>query len=264
MATRVKIVSKKKFKNPVLITGLPGIGLVGKICVDYLLKQFKPEKIALVMSDSFPPSVHTQNGLIGVIQDEIFYCKISQRDFLFLAGPVQPLLDARSTASAEHYEFSESLIKAVHALGVRQIFTLAGINVGNQRLTSEPHVVVSATSKKLLDEFKKFGAFSSKGDGLISGAAGLLLGLGKEHGIEGVCLMGETSVSLVYGDHGAAKKVLELLTRRFGWKINMKAIETESKNIELAFSQLTKQLEEQQEAQIAGDKPGPGGLTYVR
>lgn len=264
MATRVKIVSKKKFKTPVLITGLPGIGLVGKICVDYLLKQFKCERVAIVYSDSFPPSIHTQNGLVELIQDEVFYCKVGKQDFLFLAGPVQPLLDARSTASAEHYEFSESLIKAFHALGVKQVFTLAGINVGNQRLTTEPRVVVSATNKKVLDEFKKTGAFASKGDGLISGAAGLLLGIGKEHGMQGACLMGETSVSLVYGDHGAAKKVLEMLSKRFNWKINMKAIEEESKNIELAFSQLSKQLEEQQEAQGGSDKPGPGGLSYVR
>ena len=38
MPTTVKMLSDKKFKNAVLFTGLPGIGLVGKIAVDYLLK----------------------------------------------------------------------------------------------------------------------------------------------------------------------------------------------------------------------------------
>lgn len=262
MATQIKIVSKKKLKNPVLFTGLPGIGLVGKICVDYLLKQFKPERIAVVVSDSFPPSIHTQNGLIELIQDELVHCKIAGKDYLFLAGPVQPYLDARTGSSQEHYEFSESILKAAKALGVKQVFTLAGINIGDQRLTKEPHVIVSATSKKLLDEFKKAGAFPSEHDGLISGAAGLLLGLGKGHGMEGACLMGETNASLVYGDHGAAKKVLELLSIKFGWKIKMEAIDQESKNIEKAFTQLAKQIEEQQ--QSVSDKPGPGGLSYVR
>ncbi len=244
------------------MSGLPGIGLVGKICVDYLLKQYKYDKIAAVYSDSFPPSVHTQNALIEMIADDIVYSKIGKKDVLFLAGPVQPFLDTRIGNSAEHYEFAQSVLKAAQALGVKQIFTLAGINIGNQRMTSEPRVVVSATNKKLLDEFKKLGAYSGVSEGLISGAAGLLLGLGKEYGIEGACLMGETTVSLVYGDPGAAKKVLEILSKKFSWKIDMKAIEAESKNIEKAFVQLNKQLQEQTEAQASADKPGP--LTYVR
>lgn len=261
MVTRIKIVSKKKFKNPVLVTGLPGIGLVGKICVDYLLKQLKSERVAVITSDAFPPSVHTQKGVIELIQDEIFYCKITGKDYLFLAGPVQPHLDMRIGGSAEHYEFAESIVKAVKSLGVKQIFTLAGVNIGEQRLTQEPNVVVSATSKALLETFKKSGAVASEQEGLISGAAGLLLGLGIEHGLEGVCLMGETNASLVYGDHGAAKKVLDLLSKRFAWKIKMEAIDKESKNIEKAFTQLAKQLEEQQ---IGPEKPGSGGLSYVR
>jgi len=88
------------------------------------------------------------------------------------------------------------------------------------------------------------------------------LGLGKGNGMDGACLMGETNASLVYGDHGAAKKVLELLSIKFGWKIKMEAIDQESKNIEKAFTQLAKQIEEQQQA--VSDKPGPGGLSYVR
>jgi len=255
------MVSKKTFKSPVLFTGLPGIGLVGKISVDYLLKQFKHERVAVVQSDSFPPSVHTQNSIIEPIQDEIVYCKINGQDCLFLAGPVQPYLDARSNSSVEHYEFAYSILEAVQKMGVKQIFTLAGINVGDQRLTVEPRVVVSATNQKLLEEFKKAGAFVSKQDGLISGAAGLLLGLGMDYGVQGACLMGETSASLVYGDPGSAKKVLELLSKRFGWKINMQAIEKESQNIEKAFTQLVKNLEEQQGE---AEKPSKGGLSYVR
>ncbi|MBU0636409.1 PAC2 family protein [Candidatus Micrarchaeota archaeon] len=261
MATRITVLKKKEFKNPILLTGLPGIGLVGKICVDYLLKQFKHEIIAVIISDAFPPSVHTQNALIQPIQDEIVYCKIKDQDFLFLAGPVQPHLDVRFGGSMEHYEFAESILVTVKKMGVKQIFTLAGINIGEQRLTVEPKVIVSATNQKLVNQFKKDGAFTAKHDGLISGAAGLLLGLGKEQGIEGACLMGETNPSLVYGDHGAAKKVLELLSKHFDWKVNMQAIDKESQGIEKAFTQLAKQLEEQHQH---SDKPGPDGLTYVR
>ena len=69
--------------------------------------------------------------------------------------------------------------------------------------------------------------------------------------------MGETNARLIYGDPGAAKTVLELIIKRFGFSVEMKKMEQESKEIEKAFSQLNEQLEDQE------DSP-PSGLTYVR
>ncbi len=40
--------------NPVLIEGLPGLGLVGKIALRYLIKQLKAKKIAYLYSPHFP------------------------------------------------------------------------------------------------------------------------------------------------------------------------------------------------------------------
>ena len=95
-------------------------------------------------------------------------------------------------------------------------------------------------------------------EGLISGAAGLVLGLGKNNGIEGACIMGETNAKLIYGDHGSAKKILELLVKKYGFKIDMGRIEKDAKEIETSFSQLAKQLETTEE-------PFPSeGLSYVR
>ncbi len=258
MATKVVFLKKKEFNEPVLLTGLPGIGLVGKICVDYLLKQFKAEKIAELTSDSFPPSVHTFDSQIELIRDELHYCSINGKDFLFLSGPVQPSLDFHFGSAQEHYEFARAIVEAVAPLGVKNIFTLAGINVGEQRMIKEPQIVAAATSKKLLAELKKLGAITQSQDGLISGAAGLILGIAKEKGIEGACLMGETNASLIYGDHGAAKNLIEFLVKMLGFSVKMEEIEKESKNIEKAFMQLAKQFEQEEE------KPPGGGLSYVR
>ncbi len=258
MPTRVVFLKKKKVSSPVLFVGLPGIGLVGKICVDYFLKQLKTEKIAEVYSDSFPPTVHTKEGQIELITDQLYYFRQGGKNFLFLAGPVQPSLDFRSGGSEEHYNFAEVIIEAVKALGVKQVYTLAGINIGDKRMEKEPDVVVAATSKRLLEEFTALGAKSDKKEGLISGAAGLILGIGMQHGIEGACLMGETNAKLVYGDHGAAKKLIELLVKKFGFKVDMQAIEREAKNIEEAFQKLAEQFEEVEE------KLPPEGPSYVR
>ena len=258
MATNIVFLKKPKLSNAVLLTGLPGIGLVGKISVDYLLKQFKAEKIALVFSDSFPPSVHTKNALIELIHDEVYTFKFKGRDFVFLAGPVQPSLDFRVGSALEHYEFASKIVEVAKTMGVKQIFTLAGINVGGKRMEKQPRVVVAATSKELISSFKELGAKADKKEGLISGAAGLILGIAKENGIEGACLMGETNANLVYGDHGSAKKLVELLVKKFGFDIDMKDIEKESKEIEKAFTQLAQQLEQPE------DDDSKSSPSYVR
>ena len=82
------------------------------------------------------------------------------------------------------------------------------------------------------------------------------MGLGKEEGIEGSCLMGETNARLVYGDPGAAKKLVEILVKRFGFRVDMERMDNEAKEIEKAFADLSKQFEEHDE--------GPANLTYVR
>ena len=259
MGTKVKFFKKQKFNNAILFAGLPGIGLVGKIAVDYLLRQIKAVKVGEITSDSFPPSVHTKDGLVDLIKDEIFYFKNKSKDFLFISGPVQPALDIRSTSMAEHYEFAETIVREVKKAGVKEIYTLAGINIGDKRMVKEPKIIIAATSKKILAEWKKVGVITDRPEGLISGAAGLLLGLAKENGIEGACLMGETNAKLIYGDQGAAKKVLELLIRKYGFKINMNKIQKEAKEIELSFSALAKQLEGQEETEQPSE-----GISYVR
>ncbi len=258
MATHIAFAKKEKLSNPVLFVGLPGIGLVGKICVDYFLKQFKTGLLAEIYSDSFPPAVHTKQGEIELIKDQLFSFKHGKRHVLFLAGPVQPSLDFRAGSGEQHYDFAETIIQAVKKLGVKQVFTLAGINIGDKRMGKQPNVVVAATNKKILEEFKKLGAKSDQQEGLISGAAGLLLGIAQQHGLEGACLMGETNAKLVYGDHGAAKKLIELLVKKFGFKVNMQGIEREAKNIEAAFEKLARQFEEVEEKMPAD------GPSYVR
>jgi uncharacterized protein (TIGR00162 family) len=260
MPTRILVTKKVQLSDATLLVGLPGIGLVGKIAVDYLLKQLKTEKVAEVLSDSFPPSIHTKDSKIFLIKDEIFHVNYKGKDFLILSGPVQPTLDFKVGSSHEHYEFAETLVSFFKSVGVTEIITMAGLNVGDNRLNKKPEVVVAGTDDEVIELWKKFGAKEDKKEGLISGAAGLLVGIGKLHSIKGACLMGETNPQLVYGDQGSAKQVIELISKRFNLKLKMKSIEKDAKSIEKAFKELTTNLHEQQEVEEKMD----GNLTYVR
>jgi proteasome assembly chaperone (PAC2) family protein len=74
-------------------------------------------------------------------------------------------------------------------------------------------VFVAATSPRLAQEFMDKGAvIYSKGR--IVGATGLMLGLAKERGLEGLCLLGATSGFRT--DRGAGFSVFKFLMKALG------------------------------------------------
>src|SRR3989344_7209715 len=82
----------KKQKNAILIEGLPGMGNIGKIAVDFLIDSLKAEKICEIYSSSFPHSVFiNEDNLVELPKIEIFYKKQKKRDILFLGGDIQPM-----------------------------------------------------------------------------------------------------------------------------------------------------------------------------
>ena len=67
MNFNLKHVAKPKIKDPILIEGLPGIGNVGKIAVDFLVETIKAKKIIEISSHRFPHSVFiNEKNLIDV------------------------------------------------------------------------------------------------------------------------------------------------------------------------------------------------------
>ena len=80
--------------NPILIEGLPGIGNVGKVAVDFLIEQLRPKKIYSFFSYSFPHSVYVnEKNLVELPTIELYYkqYKGKKNDLLLLAGDIQPL-----------------------------------------------------------------------------------------------------------------------------------------------------------------------------
>ncbi len=260
MVTKIEVIASKKLKNPILMVGLPGIGLVGKIAVDYVVNELKPKAklYAKVISDSFPPAVHTKNGILNLISDEIYLYSTKTRDYLFLIGPVQPSLMMPISAT-QHYEFSETIASFLKKQNVKEIYTFAGINVGQKRLNTKPSVMVVSSDQKTKEKIEKKKINNlvfdkTKTDALISGVAGLLVGVAyNNHKISGCCFMGETDQKLVFGDQGSAKCVLQVISKLVDFKFDMKKIDKEAKKIESSFSEITskiKEIEQKKEAPV--------------
>ena len=48
--TRIHELTQIQLKEPVLIQGLPGLGYVGKVAVDYFIEKLKPKKMGELYS----------------------------------------------------------------------------------------------------------------------------------------------------------------------------------------------------------------------
>lgn len=77
------VLSRVKMKDPVLIEGLPGIGNVGKIAVDFLVENLKAKAIVEIRSHHFPHSVFVnEDNLIDLPVLMLYHKKIRGKDFL--------------------------------------------------------------------------------------------------------------------------------------------------------------------------------------
>ena len=178
-----------------------------------------------------------RDGTIKLVNNELYYWKArkkGQRDLIILTGDYQGL------SSEGQYELSDTILNIVEALGVKQIFTLGGYGLGRE--IEKPRVLGAATSRNLVKKLKKYDVVfreNEPGGGII-GASGLLIGLGKLRGIEGVCFMGETPGYLV--DPKSAEAVLRVLTKILDINISFSELQRKAEEIEYIADQL-KELE---------------------
>ena len=231
----VKYTAKKpKLNNPVLIEGLPGIGNVGKLAVEHLIEMTNAKKFAELYSKDFPPQVFINtDGTVKLVNNEFYYLrskKKNQRDLILLTGDYQGL------SAQGQYELVDKILDVIGELGVKEMFTLGGYGLGHE--IEKPKVLFATTEKSLVKKIKKYGAIFKKNEpgGGIIGASGLLLGLGKLRGFEGVCFMGETPGYLV--DPKSAKEVLKILAKITNVTVDLSQLERKAKEIEAIAQQL--------------------------
>jgi hypothetical protein len=237
MVTRIFEFEKPKLKDPILIEGLPGIGNIGRISAGYLIEQLRARKFAELYSSHFLPSVLLhETSVIHLLKNEFFFWKAKekkQRNLIVLIGDTQSL-DAEG-----HYEIADEILRFARKHGVKEIITLGGLSVGEIR---KPRVVGVASDAELVEKYKRFGVQFETGArvGTVTGAAGLLLGLAKYHGMRGICLLGETAGLPLIPDPRSAEAVLRVLCRILNITIDLTKLERKIKEMERFVGRLQK------------------------
>jgi hypothetical protein len=169
-----------------MVEGLAGYGNVGRIVAKSLIQQSNAKLFAEYYSPFFPDYVVVNKDGICSPPHYRFYAPQAEKETnqIILTGNSQPPLD-NVTA---HYEICEDILNYTQKLGCNFIITIGGIPTSSEK----KDVYVAATSNELASEMMAKGGVVY-GKGRIMGATGLLLGLAKERGLDGICLLGSTS-----------------------------------------------------------------------
>lgn len=211
MVCIVKIYEKPELNSPILIEGLPGIGLVANLAVSFLVKELKAKLFGEIQCSAFQDiAITDKNGEIKFPVSQLYYHKgkNDERDLILLHGNTQAL------TTKGQYELCWRILEVTRELGCQDIITLGGYRPG--RKVEKPNLYFAASNLEMAEKAKDLGAEIL--GGRIFGVAGLLVALGNLDGMRGFCLLAETPGT--YADTSAAREVLKALTKVLRLKVD--------------------------------------------
>lgn len=210
----VKMYKKPNLNNPILIEGLPGIGLVANIAVAYLIKRLNARLFCEIRSSHFHNAALTDEaGSLKYPVNQLYYYRAESSgegsDLILLYGNTQAL------TQRGQYELCGCILDIAESLGCKFVITLGGYRPG--RAVIKPKLYFAASDHETAKIAKSLGAEALKID--IFGVAGLLIGMCKLRGIKGLCLLSETPGNRP--DRDAAIELLKALSQIIGVRVDL-------------------------------------------
>ena len=225
MVCIVRFREKPQLRDPVLIEGLPGIGLVANIVALHLIRQLEAKLFGEVYCSSFQNvAIPTEGGGLKFPMSQLYYHKgtMEERNRIILYGNTQAL------TTRGQYELCGRILDIAQEMGCRHIITLGGYRPGRE--VKEPKLYYAASDAEMAEEARSLGAEVLPGQ--IFGVAGLLIGLGKLRGMRGFCLLAETPGT--QPDVDAAREVLKGISRVLGLRVNLDGMQEVVKALDVA------------------------------
>lgn len=253
----VKLYRKPKLKNSDMIVGWPGIGNIGLIAVDTLRGMVKAEIFGEIEPWEFfyPRKVIIKDGELKNLvfpSNKFYYKRTETKDLVFFLGEEQPSELAGAYAYGEKaYQMANLVLDVGLKLGCQRVYT-SGAAVALTHHTVKPRVWAVPNRKELINEVRGYpntilmsNLEERGGQGTITGLNGLLLGVAKKRGLEGICLMGEIPAylqgfPLTYPK--ASKSVLEVLAPMLGVTIDLSPVDKLAEQVEEQIEKLYEKI----------------------
>jgi len=219
MKELVKLYAQPELNSPVMLAAWPGIGNVAIIVATYLKRKLDFKELGEIEASNFfdPIGIIVKDNVVEAPQfpqSQFYYWKNSGEgsDIILFIGEDQP--------TTKGYELANCVLDLAMGFQVKRIYTCAAA-ITRIHHTESPSVWGVATSQQLTEELKKYNLVQ-RGNLQIAGLNGLLLGVTKERGIEGVCLLGEVPIYATRIQNPmAALAVLKVLTTMLAINVDM-------------------------------------------
>jgi len=265
--------SKIDLKEPIAIVGSPGLRSVGKIVIDELVGKTHPRLFAELYSYGFPsvyygPSYLGAPSAVGVKMAKGNVVELPRVEFYILENEKQNRSQDQDVIITRGYQAYNALNQYAVADKVtdlfRELHVKKVISLGAQVV--EEGISSCATDLGLLEETYKYGITKTKVNSFI-GFSGLVVAIGREKGLKGVCLFANTAQNLAdpeYPDFNAAKELLEKVGEILGIRVDTSDLEERRRvEKELIEEKRTREREESREEERAREREIEALSGYV-
>ena len=211
-------------KNPVLIEGFPGIGLVGNIASQYIVHELNMTYLGAMSSKFFPPLAVLLSGIVNM---PVRIYEQAEKELVVITAdiPIHPLAS---------YDVGKEIVSWAESIKAKEMVCLAGITV----MSEEHRVFGAASTKEMLERLKdKAEVFEL---GTITGITGSIMNECRIRKMPAICLLGETASA--EPDPRAAIAAVETLNKLYDLGIGTAKLAEQAEQIELQMPQLAQPL----------------------
>lgn len=172
--------------KPIVIAAMQDMGNVGGIAIDFINKSMETRTFRFI-DVPFPNYVVDQGGYIDYQRERWEYRHGSDGSVIVFGGGI-----GQPQTNQELYDLCHDVVGVAKKYSAQLIYTLGAFHT-TRNYGKSPKTLVTATSQELALHLQNLGFELTPGSSLITGFNGLILGLAKESGLQGIGLYSEIS-----------------------------------------------------------------------
>ena len=238
----IRYLSRPELDHPDMIAAWPGMGYIAKISADYLRRRLNAKIFAEV---TYYHNMLVYNNGLG---------SLSPIKHRFYAAPGKNLVicvgDAQPSIPEESIKLAKDVVDLAVDLGVRRMWTMAAYPT---EYTEEPQVFGVYTSEEMKASLEAQGIKIVKEEGVVNGLNGVVIGIAKDRGIPGACLMGDIKYANV-PQHLSSRAVLIKLASILGIELDTTLLEKRARRLDASIRKRLEVFEEETDLLPISDK----------
>jgi proteasome assembly chaperone (PAC2) family protein len=231
----VNYIQRPELREPSMIAAWPGMGYLAKISADYLRRRLKASLFAEIKYYHNVLVYNNGEANLAPIRHKLYASK--EHNLVICVGDAQPSIPEESLRLAE------KITELALDLGVKRLYTMAAYP---NDFYETPEVYGIYTDVSLRAELEAAGVKILEAEGAVNGLNGVLIGVAKMRGIDGVCLMGDITYANV-PQHLSSKVVLEKLATLLNLSIDTDQLRIRAERIDASIKKRLDIYEEEED-----------------